>query len=89
MTGFLQKFITPCYEIDPDTVGQFIGLLDKNGREIYEGDIVRAYGGEYCQGYWEFSKTVTVNDFIGDTFELGHNEHLEIVGNIYEGGDPV
>lgn len=35
------------WQVDPATVGQFTGLVDKSGKEVYEGDVVCAFNGKY------------------------------------------
>ncbi len=75
---------------------QFTGLLDKNGKEIYEGDLItvrlQIYKVIYSHGAFgiqNIRNEVDTTCFHLIDLRVGHGSEIEIIGNIYENPDLI
>ena len=87
------------YEVNPETIGQYTGLRDKNGKKIFEGDILAftTYDGRILiEGvvrygkfnYFNYNGAKTSYGWFIDDGEMsyldGSNPELHIIGNIHD-----
>lgn len=82
----------PRVEVDPSTVGQYTGLKDKNGKRIFEGDVVRRET-DYYGKHKVYDEPVVWEDdiekgFLGEPYTSGyciHGGNWEVIGSIHDG----
>lgn len=79
-------------EVDPATVGEYTGLKDRDGKWIFEGDIVKTKYGRVCKVTWFLSEQYSGWDFDPvsekrdppDQWDLFYARNLTVLGNIHD-----
>lgn len=89
MSGEAPPKIIPI-EVIPETVSQFIGLIDRLGKKIFEGDIVNivtginGYKSTYSTAIQEVKYTADNGIAVFYPFDNSDMVEVEVIGNIYD-----
>lgn len=91
ITGTERGCFIPVF-VDPETVGEFTGILDRNGTKIFEGDVLASEAwacniivvwmdGGFTTKEGDSSHNLSANMRDADGFDI---EDVEVIGNIHD-----